>query len=61
MTAAKFLQAHNLKWAEVAQHLGPVQYIATHRKVREANKILDEHGVKVSIEGTGFFKVPARR
>ena len=26
-------------------------------KIREANKILDEHGVKVSIEGTGFFKI----
>jgi sugar phosphate isomerase/epimerase len=27
-------------------------------KIREANKILDDHGVKVSIEGTGFFKIP---
>jgi sugar phosphate isomerase/epimerase len=27
-------------------------------KIREANKILDEHSVKVSIEGTGFFKIP---
>ena len=27
-------------------------------KVREAMKILDENGIKVSIEGTGFFKIP---
>jgi len=27
-------------------------------KVREANKILDDHGIRVSIEGTGFFKIP---
>jgi len=26
--------------------------------VREARGILDEHGIKVSVEGTGFFKVP---
>jgi sugar phosphate isomerase/epimerase len=27
-------------------------------KIREANRILDEHGIKVSVEGTGFFKIP---
>ena len=27
-------------------------------KIREAGKILDEHGIRVSIEGTGFFKIP---
>ena len=27
-------------------------------KIREAGKILDDHGIKVSIEGTGFFKIP---
>ena len=40
---------------------GPYNTSQPIEKVREANKILDDHGVKVSIEGTGFFKIPAAR
>src|SRR5437899_10755790 len=58
LTAATFLQKNNLKWAEVRNIWGPYNTSQPIEKVREANKILDDHGIKVSIEGTGFFKVP---
>src|SRR5438270_10137724 len=58
LTAAKFLQQHNLKWAEIRNIWGPYNTAQPIEKVREANKILDDHGIKVSIEGTGFFKIP---
>jgi len=58
LTAAKFLQQHNLKWAEIRNIWGPYNTSQPIEKVREANKILDDHGIKVSIEGTGFFKIP---
>jgi L-ribulose-5-phosphate 3-epimerase len=56
--AAKFLQEHNLHWAEVRNIWGPYNTSQPMDKVREAGKILDDHAIKVSIEGTGFFKVP---
>jgi sugar phosphate isomerase/epimerase len=58
LTAAKFLKDHNLKWAEVRNIWGKYNTVQPIEKVREAVKILDEHGVKVSVEGTGFFKIP---
>src|SRR3954447_11437215 len=58
LTAAKFLQTHNLHWAEVRNIWGPYNTSQPMEKVREANRILDDHGIKVSIEGTGFFKIP---
>jgi sugar phosphate isomerase/epimerase len=58
LTAAKFLQQYNLKWAEIRNIWGPYNTAQPMEKIREANKILDEHSVKVSIEGTGFFKIP---
>jgi len=58
LTAATFLQKNNLHWAEVRNIWGPYNTSQPMEKVREANKILDDHGVKVSIEGTGFFKIP---
>lgn len=58
LTAAKFLQRYNLHWAEVRNIWGPYNTSQPMEKIREANRILDEHGIKVSIEGTGFFKIP---
>ncbi|HEY2012748.1 MAG TPA: hypothetical protein VGH38_04565, partial [Bryobacteraceae bacterium] len=58
LTAAKFLEQHGLKWAEVRNIWGPYNTAQPMEKVREAMKILDEHGLRVSIEGTGFFKIP---
>src|SRR5690349_257660 len=57
-TAAKFLRDHNLKWAEIRNIWGPYNTAQPVEKVKEAMKILDENGVRVSIEGTGFFKIP---
>src|ERR1044072_8992065 len=58
LTAAKFLKDHNLRWAEVRNIWGKYNTVQPVERVREAMKILHEHGVKVSIEGTGFFKIP---
>src|SRR5205085_4436301 len=58
LTAAKFLQQYNLHWAEIRNIWGPYNTSQPMEKIREAARILDEHGVRVSIEGTGFFKIP---
>lgn len=57
LSAAKFLADHGLKWAEVRNIWGKYNTEQPLEKVREARAIFDEHGIKVSIEGTGFFKV----
>lgn len=58
LTAAKFLRDHDLKWAEIRNIWGKYNTAQPVEKVREAMQILDSHGVKVSVEGTGFFKIP---
>ena len=58
LTAAKFLQEHGLKWAEVRNIWGPYNTSQPVEKVREAARIFDGNGIRVSIEGTGFFKIP---
>jgi sugar phosphate isomerase/epimerase len=58
LTAARFLRDHHLGWAEVRNIWGPYNTAQPMEKVREAMKIFDENGIKVSIEGTGFFKIP---
>ncbi len=57
-SAAKFLAAHNLKWSEVRNIWGKYNTEQPIARVREAKSLFDEHGIKVSIEGTGLFKVP---
>ena len=58
LTAVKFLRNYNLKWAEVRNIWGKYNTEMPVEKVKEARGIFDEHGIRVSIEGTGFFKVP---
>jgi sugar phosphate isomerase/epimerase len=58
LTASKFLREHGLKWAEVRNIWGPYNTAQPIEKVREAARIFDENGIRVSIEGTGFFKIP---
>jgi sugar phosphate isomerase/epimerase len=58
LTAAKFLEQYGLKWAEVRNIWGPYNTEQPMDKIREARKIFDEHGIRVSAEGTGFFKIP---
>jgi L-ribulose-5-phosphate 3-epimerase len=57
-TAAKYLHEHGLKWAEVRNIWGPYNTSQPMEKIREAARILDANGIQVSIEGTGFFKIP---
>jgi len=57
LTAANFLRDHGLKWAEVRNIWGPYNTSQPIEKVKEAARIFDEHGIRVSIEGTGFFKI----
>lgn len=57
-TAARFLRDHDLHWGEVRNIWGKYNTEQPIEKVRQARGILDEFGVRVSIEGTGFFKVP---
>jgi len=58
LTAAKFLHQYGLKWAEVRNIWGPYNTSQPMEKIREAAKIFDDNGIRVSIEGTGFFKIP---
>lgn len=58
LTAAKFIAQYNLKWAEIRNIWNKYNTEQPIEKVREARGILDEHGIKVSVEGTGFFKIP---
>lgn len=58
LTAARFLRQYGLKWAEVRNIWGPYNTSQPMDKIREAVKIFDDNGIRVSIEGTGFFKIP---
>lgn len=58
LTASRFLHDHGLKWAEVRNIWGPYNTSQPMEKVKEAARIFDANGIRVSIEGTGFFKVP---
>jgi sugar phosphate isomerase/epimerase len=57
-TAAKFLREFGLGWAEIRNIWGKYNTVQPVEKIREASAILDQHKIRVSIEGTGFFKVP---
>ena len=58
LTASRFLRQYGLKWAEVRNIWGPYNTSQPMEKIREAVKIFDDNGIRVSIEGTGFFKIP---
>ncbi|MEO8128704.1 MAG: hypothetical protein ABI822_16500, partial [Bryobacteraceae bacterium] len=57
-TAANFLREFGLSWAEIRNVWGKYNTAQPMEKIREASSILDQHKIRVSIEGTGFFKVP---
>jgi L-ribulose-5-phosphate 3-epimerase len=58
LTAAKFLREFGLHWAEVRNVWGKYNTAQPLDQIREARSIFDKNGVKVSVLGTGFFKVP---
>ena len=56
--AAKFLKEFNLGWAEIRNIWGKYNTELPVEKIREARKIMDEHGVKLSALATAFFRGP---
>ena len=58
LIAAKFLREFDLHYAEVRNVWGKYNTSQPLEKIKEARSIFDQNGVKVSVLGTGFFKVP---
>src|SRR5690349_4281930 len=54
--AVKFLREFNLNWAEIRNVWGKYNTDQPAEKIREARKIMDEHGVKLSALATPFFR-----
>lgn len=57
LVAAQFLREKGLRWAEIRNIWGKYNTEQPIEKVREAKANLNDNGVRVSIEGTGFFKI----
>jgi len=58
LTAARFLREFGVKFAEVRSIWGKYNTSQPVAKVEEARKALDGEGVKTSVLGTAFFKIP---
>jgi sugar phosphate isomerase/epimerase len=56
--AVKFLREFNLSWTEIRNLWGKYNTDQPVEKIREARKIMDEHGVKLSALATPFFRGP---
>jgi sugar phosphate isomerase/epimerase len=56
--AVKFLRGFNLSWVEIRNIWGKYNTEQPVEKIREARKIMDEHGVKLSALATAFFRGP---
>jgi sugar phosphate isomerase/epimerase len=55
--AAEFLRRYGLSWVEVRNIWGPYNTDQPVEKVRQAQAIFDQHGIRVSVLDTGFFKI----
>jgi sugar phosphate isomerase/epimerase len=58
LTAVKFLREYGLNWAEVRNIWGKYNTEQPMERIREARAIFDQHGIKVSIDSTAFFRIP---
>jgi sugar phosphate isomerase/epimerase len=58
LTAARFLHEFGLQWAEVRSIWGKYNTVQPVSKIQEARQILDGQGVRTSVLGTAFFKIP---
>jgi len=58
LTAARFLHEFGLQWAEVRSIWGKYNTVQPLSKIQEARQILDGQGVRTSVLGTAFFKIP---
>ncbi len=56
--AAAFLREFKLRWAEVRNIWGKYNTAQPVDRVKEARAIFDQYGIRTSILGTGFFKIP---
>jgi L-ribulose-5-phosphate 3-epimerase len=57
-TAIKFLKEFGLRYAEIRSVWGKYNTVQPVEKIREARAMLDEQGMRTSVLGTPFFKVP---
>jgi sugar phosphate isomerase/epimerase len=58
LTAAKFLREFGLHYAEVRSIWGKYNTSQPVAKVEEARSVFETQGIKTSVLGTGFFKIP---
>ena len=58
LTAVKLLREFGLQYAEVRNVWGKYNTAQPVEKIQELRGIFDQHRIKTSILGTGFFKVP---
>ena len=58
LTAAKFLREFGLQYAEVRSIWGKYNTSQPVEKIGEARSVLDSQGIKTSVLGTAFFKIP---
>jgi sugar phosphate isomerase/epimerase len=58
LTAIRFLRRFNLNYAEIRSVWGKYNTEQPLEKIHEARDLLKEHGVKLSMLSTGFFKIP---
>lgn len=58
LTAVRLLKEYGLRWAEIRNVWGKYNTALPVEKIRELRLLLDEHGIRVNVLGTPFFKVP---
>src|SRR2546422_11043494 len=58
LTAARFLREFGLEFGEIRSIWGKYNTEQPVAKVQEARQILDGAGIKTSVLGTAFFKIP---
>jgi len=56
--AAQFLHEFGLQYAEIRSIWGKYNTSQPLAKIEEARRVLDEHGIRTSVLGTAFFKIP---
>lgn len=57
-TALKFHREFGLSWCEMRHLWGTYNTSLTLDRIREARALMDKHQIRLSILGTGFFKIP---
>jgi len=57
-TAIQFLQEFGLRYAEIRSIWGKYNTSQPLEKIREARRLMNAHGIKTSVLGTAFFKIP---